>query len=245
MNCPHCGAPLPNGDVFCGTCGLKIESPVPTKLPTEATQEGTILLGVPTEFLQDPSIPVESPTELLQESSNSAESPTELIDLHQAVPPQPMPPQPMPPQPMPPRPMPPQPKPPRAKRGLALPILCICLAAALIISGVFNAFQWMQSSDLQADVNEKAEMITALSRDLDNKSATINEQNLTIVDQEATIQEQSSKLWFYEEYVVVVPDDGSELYHTYGCDHFDDSYFWAFNLAAAEQTGYTPCPYCQ
>lgn len=197
MHCPHCGTPLPNGAVFCGTCGLKIEPAVPTEMPMVTVREDAIPANIPTES----------------------------TDFRQNAPL--------------------QPKPPRAKRGLVLPILCICLAAVLIASVVINVFQWMQSVDLQTAVDEKTQTIDKLNQEIDDQDATIQEQNLTIVDQEATIQEQNSKLWFYEEYVVVVPDDGSELYHTYGCDHFDDSYFWAFNLAAAEQKGYAPCPYCQ
>ncbi len=53
------------------------------------------------------------------------------------------------------------------------------------------------------------------------------------------------KVYFYEEYVVIVPDDGTNRYHVYGCDRLDKSdSFWAFNTEAAKVKGYKPCPYC-
>ncbi len=48
---------------------------------------------------------------------------------------------------------------------------------------------------------------------------------------------------FYKKYAVLI-DKNSKKYHRYGCTDFDDSYFWIYNVAAAEQKGYTACPKC-
>lgn len=53
-----------------------------------------------------------------------------------------------------------------------------------------------------------------------------------------------SKLQFYEESAVVVSDDGTNRYHKYGCDKFDESYYWIFNTEYAKYQGYKPCPHC-
>ena len=52
------------------------------------------------------------------------------------------------------------------------------------------------------------------------------------------------KLYFYETYVVIVPDDGTNRYHIYGCDRLGDYDFWAYNTEAAKAKGYKACPYC-
>lgn len=49
---------------------------------------------------------------------------------------------------------------------------------------------------------------------------------------------------FYHEHVVFRSDDGTGLYHKYGCPHLDLSYFWAYNTEYAEQLGFEPCSYC-
>lgn len=54
----------------------------------------------------------------------------------------------------------------------------------------------------------------------------------------------SKKLSFYEEHIVVVPDDNTYKYHIYGCIYCDTSYFWAYNTEKAQQLGYSPCKYC-
>lgn len=52
------------------------------------------------------------------------------------------------------------------------------------------------------------------------------------------------KIEFYEEFVVIVPDDGSNLYHKYGCSECDTSSFRAYNIALAKNEGYNPCSEC-
>ena len=51
-------------------------------------------------------------------------------------------------------------------------------------------------------------------------------------------------LYFYDQYVVFVSDDGTKIYHKVDCDKFDSSSFWAYNTEAAKSKGYTPCSWC-
>lgn len=48
---------------------------------------------------------------------------------------------------------------------------------------------------------------------------------------------------FLDEYVALVNEDSNE-YHTLDCEYFDTSYFWAYNIEAAEDNGYIACPKC-
>ena len=58
------------------------------------------------------------------------------------------------------------------------------------------------------------------------------------------IGDNAEKIAFIDDYVVVVEDDGTNLYHKYGCPKFLGKSFWAFNTEAAESEGYKPCSFC-
>ena len=57
-------------------------------------------------------------------------------------------------------------------------------------------------------------------------------------------ENSNEKLEFYDECIVFVEDDGTDLYHIYECDRFKGDYFWAYNIEQAEYRGYKPCPIC-
>jgi len=52
------------------------------------------------------------------------------------------------------------------------------------------------------------------------------------------------KVDFMNEFIVIVSDDNTKLYHKYGCSKLDLDSFWAYNIAAAIGEGYKACPYC-
>ena len=139
----------------------------------------------------------------------------------------------------------------------ALPTMLLLFLSVILIG--------LNITQLFVHLNDKAKI-----EELDN---TVKERNITISSQKSTISsnktkitnlenevsdlesqlsevrsnsfEQWWKLYFYEEHVVVVPDDGTNLYHTYGCDYLDTSSFWVYNTEAAVNLGYNPCRYCQ
>ncbi len=51
------------------------------------------------------------------------------------------------------------------------------------------------------------------------------------------------KLNFYEKYAVLI-NGNSKKYHRYGCDDFDSSSFWIYNIGLAKEKGYYACPKC-
>ena len=57
-------------------------------------------------------------------------------------------------------------------------------------------------------------------------------------------QEQQDKADFMDTFIVLVEDDNTNLYHKFGCDRFKGDYFWAYNIDAAKESGFNPCPLC-
>ena len=49
---------------------------------------------------------------------------------------------------------------------------------------------------------------------------------------------------FMKSHVVFVENDGTGLFHRYGCDRFAGKTFWAYSRRLAESAGYSPCPHC-
>lgn len=151
---------------------------------------------------------------------------------------------------------PPAPKP---KRPVGLIILSVLLVFAVAVAGGVNIAQAVYSISLNSKIeaqattiSEQTNTIEQLQENVDSQKSTIAakdseiaELENTVLSQEYTIEDLENSLWFYEEYVVVIPDDGTERYHTYGCSYFDFDYFWAYNIDAAVNLGYVACPYCQ
>ena len=54
----------------------------------------------------------------------------------------------------------------------------------------------------------------------------------------------TEKAKFMDTYVVFVEDDGSNLYHHYGCPRFLGRSFWAYSRKLAEKNRFKPCPDC-
>ena len=58
------------------------------------------------------------------------------------------------------------------------------------------------------------------------------------------LEQSREKLKFFDEYIVMVEDDTTNLYHKYECYRFKGEDFWAYNIDQAENLGYEPCPNC-
>lgn len=63
--------------------------------------------------------------------------------------------------------------------------------------------------------------------------------------QSNNISEQNrEKLEFFDEFIVIVEDDNTDLYHKYECYRFRGENFWVYNIDQADSLGYKPCPTC-
>jgi len=57
-------------------------------------------------------------------------------------------------------------------------------------------------------------------------------------------QEMQEKADFMDDYIVLIEDDNTNLYHKFGCSRFKGNSFLAFNSEAAISEGFKPCPQC-
>ena len=81
-----------------------------------------------------------------------------------------------------------------------------------------------------------------------NKNANL-EKGVAAIQEEKQIYynywiDSFEEIAFYDEYVVFVEDNNTNLYHKYNCSRFGDEVFWAYNIDAAIDKGYDPCPIC-
>lgn len=151
--------------------------------------------------------------------------------------------------------------------GINKAILMFLLIATIIVLAVFCVFQYMQIDDLQSEkgkldneivsLKSNNEDLTKHNNDLQTQNKSLQTENENLKTKNKNLQseidsleeryddywDKSFKLWFYEEYVVVVADDGTNKYHKYGCEDFDGD-FWAFNVEAAKGKGYKACKKC-
>lgn len=109
-------------------------------------------------------------------------------------------------------------------------ILPIALSVILIISLISNIIQAIDIKDYQDIVRDQHETI-------DEKTDLL----YTFVEIGA---EQYQLLKFYEENVVIIPTNGSNLYHKYGCEDLDTPSLIIYTITQARQLNYAPCKKC-
>jgi hypothetical protein len=134
-----------------------------------------------------------------------------------------------------------------AKKTIPIVLLSVLLVASI----GFNVLQYLQSREAIETVATQTTQIEKLEKEVASQKSTISKQKTKINNLEKEVDELEDRnfdlfcdLYFYEEYAAIVPDDGRKRYHIYGCEDCDTSSFWIYNIEAAEQYGYYPCPKC-
>ncbi len=99
-----------------------------------------------------------------------------------------------------------------------------------------------------ARIEEENEQLLLLEEELTETMKTLTEE-LEESEQARTELEESAKEYktkadFMDKYVVFANNDNSNLYHTYDCEKFKKSNFWAYSRKLAENNGFTACPDC-
>lgn len=121
---------------------------------------------------------------------------------------------------------------PKKKRSKAIIILSVIAALALIGCGVLGFV-----------VADQAGTIASQDKRIENYIDTIDERGRRLMD----LQKDAD---FLERYVVVVTNNSGKKYHKYSCYQFQNSIwpnsktYWIYNVEAARQDGYRPCPIC-
>lgn len=124
----------------------------------------------------------------------------------------------------------------------------------ITILTVFFALIAICSTNLEAIIAENAELQSEIS-ELKNDNSTLKSKNSElkrecsdlkseIKELQAQLNQVPHKLKFYDECIVFVEDDNTDLYHKYECDKFIGDYFWAYNIEQAIWRDYKPCPLC-
>ena len=84
---------------------------------------------------------------------------------------------------------------------------------------------------------ELEENIKTLTEDLENSEKELEELK-------TDAKEYKTKAEFMDKYVVFVENNNSRVYHTYSCEDFSRSNFWAYSRKLAENNGFSPCETC-
>ena len=138
------------------------------------------------------------------------------------------------------------PKTKKCKRHIVLPII---LGIVTLLLGGLNVVQYTQNVDMQELVSSqnesllaKDEEIQGLKEEVAEEKSLLQKRNSRIMELSDEVSELSWNLQFYEKYCAIVPEY-SKIYHTYDCDEWEGT-FWMYNINAAENYGYRPCPKC-
>ena len=84
---------------------------------------------------------------------------------------------------------------------------------------------------------ELEETIQSLTDELAESTAALEEEK-------ENAEKYKTKAEFMDKYVVFVENNNSKVYHTYDCEKFTRSNFWAYSRKLAESNGFGPCSVC-
>ena len=106
-------------------------------------------------------------------------------------------------------------------------------------------FRGLRFTKFSVTVIIMALVIAALSTLCVLQWKTIENLETNVSDLEEEKRDNRAKLNFFDNYVEIVPNDGTRKYHKWGCSKLDTSNgFWIFNTVAAAEDDYKKCPYC-
>lgn len=132
--------------------------------------------------------------------------------------------------------------PPQKKQNkLTVPMIIVSvLAAVALVSAGILGIAWLSDKRYIAAqkniIEEQQDSILEQEETIKTKS----EEYLALNEKYQSLQENYD---FYYKFAACV-DENNNYYHHYGCDYFDDSSFWIYNINAADEKGYKPCPHC-
>ena len=121
----------------------------------------------------------------------------------------------------------------------------IAVLFILLISSIgINIYQTYKNTQHQNNINALSEELESAQKNWEYYADRFSSVSSEKKEMQRKVINLENTLSFYEEHVVIVPDDNKNTYHIYGCKYCDTSYFWAYNTKAAQDKGYSPCKYC-
>lgn len=93
-------------------------------------------------------------------------------------------------------------------------------------------------------LTEENRQLLTMTEDLEEQVEALEAEKDTLEEALLATKGYVEKANFMDDYVVFVEDDGTGLYHSYECERFTKSKFWAYSRRLAEANGYKPCSLC-
>lgn len=122
-------------------------------------------------------------------------------------------------------------------------ITIIILSLMLVISSTLNISQFIKFKTLQDKIADLEGQVSSSESTIFSLKNQIGELNDEVDELRDENWDNSFKIEFFDKYAVLV-NENSRKYHKYGCEDFDTSSFWIYNINAAEDKGYYACPEC-
>lgn len=198
--CIKCGAPIPDGELFCEACAMNggVSQPRPMAAPAGRMQTPVRLQPRPRKAQPEPAEPA----------------------ARQKQP---------------------------AGRRLVIALLALlCLTSAYIAFRLYRVAEadaaLLQSQ--QQTLDESEQELQALREENETVQTALAQNAELLQEQAGQLAQLQAQADFMDRNVVFVEEDGSGLYHRYGCSRFAAKTFEVYSRKQAAAAGYTACPDC-
>lgn len=114
----------------------------------------------------------------------------------------------------------------------------------LITVSVLLTLSIIKNNSVNKKYNSTKAQLETYKKTIEEQKKEIQSMKIHSDELEEEIWDNFDKLEFFNSKAEIVGDDGTYLYHKYGCPQLDLSYFWIFNTEAAISNGYRECPIC-
>lgn len=198
--CIKCGAPIPDGELFCEACAMNGGVSQPRAA------------GAPAGRMQTPVKLQPRPRRAQPESAEPA----------------------------------PRQKRPAGRRFVIALLTLLCLASAYIAFRLYRVaeadVQLLQSQQQTLDATEQE--LQSLREENETMQEALTQNADLLQEQAGQLEQLQAQADFMDRNVVFVENDGSGLYHRYGCSRFAAKDFTVYGRKQAAAAGYTACPVC-
>ena len=198
--CIKCGAPIPDGELFCEACAMNggVSQPRAAGTPGGRMQTPVKLQPRPRRAQPEPAEPA-----------------------------------------------------PRQKRSAGRRFV-IALLALLCLASAYIAFRLYRVAEADAQLlqaqqqtlDETEQELQSLQEENETAQTALAQNAELLQEQAGQLEQLQAQADFMDRNVVFVEDDGSGLYHRYGCSRFAAKDFTVYSRKQAAAAGYTACPDC-
>ena len=130
--------------------------------------------------------------------------------------------------------------------------LAIALLVLLCLASTFIAFHLYREAEADAQLlqsqqqtlDETKQELQSLQEENETAQTALAQNADLLQEQAGQLEQLQAQADFMDRNVVFVEDDGSGLYHRYGCSRFAAKTFAVYSRKQAVAAGYTACPDC-